>query len=54
MATMHDKLAFLVEALKIIKANGLNPALYLVLEDTGTHLIVKNWLTGTVFALDKR
>lgn len=46
-------LVVLVESLKIIKANGLNPAMYLVLEDTGTHLIVKNWLTGTVFALDK-
>ena len=44
----------LKEALKIIKAHDLNPALYLVLEDNGTHLIVKNWLTGTVLALDKR
>ena len=51
---MRDKLAFLAYALKIIKANWLNPALYLVLEDTGTHLIVKNWITGTVVALDKR
>lgn len=44
----------LVKALKIIKANGLNPAMYLVLEDTGTCLIIKNWLTGIVFALDRR
>ena len=51
---MRDKFAFLVDALKIIKAHGLNPALYVVLEDNGTYLIVKNWLTGTVLALDKR
>ena len=51
---MRDKIAFLADALKIIKAHDLNPALYLVIEDNGTHLIVKNWLTGTVLALDKR
>lgn len=44
----------LVRALSIIKANGLNPALYLVIDDTDTHVIVKNRITGTVKVLDKK
>ena len=44
----------LVRALWVIKANGLNPALYLVIDDTDTHLIIKNRITGTVKALEKK
>ena len=44
----------LVRALGIIKASNLNPALYVVIDDTDTHIVVKNRITGTVKVLDKK
>ena len=45
--------ATIKEALCIIKRNGLNPALYVVIGDCEHHLIVKHRITGTVKTLDK-
>ena len=39
--------------LAIIKAHGLNPALYVVIGDSETHLVVKHRITGDIRALDK-
>lgn len=50
---MRDKITLLKEALKIIKANGLNPALYVVIGDAEKHLVVKQRFTGEVKVLDK-
>ena len=50
---MRDKITLLKEALKIIKANGSNPALYVVIGDAEKHLVVKQRFTGEVKALDK-
>jgi hypothetical protein len=38
---------------RIIKANGLNPALYQVLDELDNTLIVKHRITGDVKVLDK-
>lgn len=39
--------------LAIIKANGLNPAVYVVIGDGENHLVVKHRITGEVKVLDK-
>lgn len=39
--------------LEIIKANGLNPALYHVLDELNHTLIVKHRITGEIKFLDK-
>ena len=44
----------LVRALGIIKANNLNPAMYVVIDDADTHIVVNNRITGTVKVLEKK
>lgn len=39
--------------LGVIKAHGLNPALYVVIGDSESHLVVKHRFTGDIRALDK-
>ena len=39
--------------LVIIKANGLNPALYMVVTELENRLVVKHRITGEIKVLDK-
>lgn len=49
----QKNLTQLKRQLEIIKENGLNPALYVVIEELEHKLIVKNRFTGTVKVIDK-
>ena len=50
---MHDRITLLKEALRIIKANGLNPAVYVVINNAEKHLVIKHRLTREIKVLDK-